>query len=154
MVLDPIPQPLPVYFFGSRPQPPTSPPHSILIRVWTHHITHMNESQITQSYVCNYSFMPHSCVNVSCLDSTENFSKVSSVDIFCTIFCSEPTFEKFSGECAFWEFQTQARPFFRNLTSLYYIYILPIYIIYLYISTQMISLKWSHSNDVTLETAV
>ena len=24
MVLDPIPQPLPVHFFGSRPQPPTS----------------------------------------------------------------------------------------------------------------------------------
>jgi len=27
MVLDPIPQPLPVHFFGSRPQPPTSPRH-------------------------------------------------------------------------------------------------------------------------------
>ena len=26
MVLDPIPQSLPVHFFGSRPQPPTSPP--------------------------------------------------------------------------------------------------------------------------------
>ena len=25
MVLDPIPQSLPVHFFGSRPQPPTSP---------------------------------------------------------------------------------------------------------------------------------
>jgi len=25
MVLDPMPQPLPVHFFGSRPQPPTSP---------------------------------------------------------------------------------------------------------------------------------
>ena len=29
MVLDPIPQPLPVHFFGSRPQPPTSPPYFI-----------------------------------------------------------------------------------------------------------------------------
>ena len=28
MVLDPIPQSLPVHFFGSRPQPPTSPPES------------------------------------------------------------------------------------------------------------------------------
>jgi len=28
MVLDPIPQPLPVHFFGSRPQPPTSAPHA------------------------------------------------------------------------------------------------------------------------------
>ena len=27
MVLDPIPQPLHVHFFGSRPQPPTSPSH-------------------------------------------------------------------------------------------------------------------------------
>ena len=27
MVLDPIPQSLPVHFFGSRPQPPTSPQH-------------------------------------------------------------------------------------------------------------------------------
>ena len=27
MVLSPIPQPLPVHFFGSRPQPPTSPTH-------------------------------------------------------------------------------------------------------------------------------
>ena len=36
MVLDPIPQSLPVHFFGSRPQPPTSPlmltfPHSFLL---------------------------------------------------------------------------------------------------------------------------
>ena len=29
MVLDPIPQSLPVHFFGSRPQPPTSPIESI-----------------------------------------------------------------------------------------------------------------------------
>ena len=29
MVLDPIPQPLPVHFFGSRPQPPTSRPASL-----------------------------------------------------------------------------------------------------------------------------
>ena len=29
MVLDPIPQPLPVHFFGSRPQPPTSPRQSV-----------------------------------------------------------------------------------------------------------------------------
>ena len=28
MVLDPIPQPLPVHFFGSRPQPPTSHLHT------------------------------------------------------------------------------------------------------------------------------
>ena len=28
MVLDPIPQSLPVHFFGSRPQPPTSLPHA------------------------------------------------------------------------------------------------------------------------------
>ena len=33
MVLDPIPQSLPVHFFGSRPQPPTSP-----------HVTRMNKS--------------------------------------------------------------------------------------------------------------
>ena len=31
MVLDPIPQPLPVHFFGSRPQPPTSPSDSLMI---------------------------------------------------------------------------------------------------------------------------
>jgi len=30
MVLDPIPQPLPVHFFGSRPQPPTSPKNPVL----------------------------------------------------------------------------------------------------------------------------
>ena len=29
MVLDPIPQSLPVHFFGSRPQPPTSPPFRV-----------------------------------------------------------------------------------------------------------------------------
>jgi len=29
MVLDPMPQSLPVHFFGSRPQPPTSPRHTV-----------------------------------------------------------------------------------------------------------------------------
>ena len=34
MVLDPIPQILPVHFFGSRPQPPTSPyvPHPVILQ--------------------------------------------------------------------------------------------------------------------------
>jgi len=31
MVLDPIPQSLPVHFFGSRPQPPTSPRHALAL---------------------------------------------------------------------------------------------------------------------------
>jgi len=34
MVLDPIPQSLPVHFFGSRPQPPTSPPLTCIHLVW------------------------------------------------------------------------------------------------------------------------
>jgi len=38
MVLDPIPQSLPVHFFGSRPQPPTSPQSSLLsmLKISTH----------------------------------------------------------------------------------------------------------------------
>ena len=32
MVLDPIPQSLPVHFFGSRPQPPTSRPPCVLVQ--------------------------------------------------------------------------------------------------------------------------
>ena len=32
MVLDPIPQSLPVHFFGSRPQPPTSRSEPFLLR--------------------------------------------------------------------------------------------------------------------------
>jgi len=33
MVLDPIPQSLPVHFFGSRPQPPTSPAFGVQIKL-------------------------------------------------------------------------------------------------------------------------
>ena len=33
MVLDPIPQPLPVHFFGSRPQPPTSHDVCVCVRM-------------------------------------------------------------------------------------------------------------------------
>jgi len=40
MVLDPIPQSLPVHFFGSRPQPSTSPLHSCHAMWHTCHVTH------------------------------------------------------------------------------------------------------------------
>ena len=37
MVLDPIPQILPVHFFGSRPQPPTSPAClNLFVQVYMH----------------------------------------------------------------------------------------------------------------------
>ena len=49
MVLDPIPQPLPVHFFGSRPQPPTSP-QELDIRVGGH-ISSPRLSRCT-SYTC------------------------------------------------------------------------------------------------------
>ena len=41
MVLDPIPQPLPVHYFGSRPQPPTSPSH----QQWLCQITRYHSAQ-------------------------------------------------------------------------------------------------------------
>ena len=45
MVLDPIPQSLPVHFFGSRPQPPTSPRYSAsILRIqWLPHQSHTYE---------------------------------------------------------------------------------------------------------------
>jgi len=36
MVLDPIPQSLPVHFFGSRPQPPTSPLLRLAVKKFGH----------------------------------------------------------------------------------------------------------------------
>jgi len=48
MVLDPIPQSLPVHFFGSRPQPPTSPPcHMNDVN------TYMNEMNLKFQYPYN-----------------------------------------------------------------------------------------------------
>jgi len=42
MVLDPIPQSLPVHFFGSRPQPPTSPHITHIIRlIYDSYTTHI-----------------------------------------------------------------------------------------------------------------
>jgi len=47
MVLDPIPQPLPVHLFGSRPQPPTSPPRYLGAQIqkyrvnWVYHTTNV-----------------------------------------------------------------------------------------------------------------
>ena len=40
MVLDPIPQSLPVHFFGSRPQTPTSPLDLCLSRLRSHYVSH------------------------------------------------------------------------------------------------------------------
>ena len=52
MVLDPILQSLPVHFFGSRPQPPTSP--------WMVHVTHTNTWHIcTMMLYCIFIKPPH-----------------------------------------------------------------------------------------------
>ena len=49
MVLDPIPQPLPVHFFGSRPQPPPSPSNRPL-RFWMFTTWLMHMSDVTRSF--------------------------------------------------------------------------------------------------------
>jgi len=56
MVLDPIPQCLPVHIFGSRPQPPTSP-----------HAKYVIESKHTYQWVLSHMRMGHKThVNESC----------------------------------------------------------------------------------------
>ena len=54
MVLDPIPQPLTVHFFGSRPQPPTSPIYTthVLHNIEGHHI-YGGPLYMTMSHVCS-----------------------------------------------------------------------------------------------------
>jgi len=52
MVLDPIPQSLPVHFVGSRPQPPTSPYNELWVmsHVWMSHVWHiMSHVHVTMS---------------------------------------------------------------------------------------------------------
>ena len=58
MVLDPIPQSLPVHFFGSRPQPPTSPG---IINVCTH-----VRPYPFLSLMCNVVDIQSICVYMQC----------------------------------------------------------------------------------------
>ena len=50
MVLDPIPQSLPVHFFGSRPQPPTSPHIRGTQDMWVQTHTYVYLCQLLQIY--------------------------------------------------------------------------------------------------------
>ena len=64
MVLDPIPQSLPVHFFGSRPQPPTSPPDSARQLPSTQHLVlqcNRGLSHLHQSCVDVFVIEPWSC---------------------------------------------------------------------------------------------
>jgi len=51
MVLDPIPQSLPVHFFGSRPQPPTSRDENTHIYMYIHPYEWMYSTQNIYTYV-------------------------------------------------------------------------------------------------------
>jgi len=60
MVLDPIPQPLTIHFFGSRPQPPTSPSDTLprALYLLTIYLTHQSTSHTnlphTPIYLTHY----------------------------------------------------------------------------------------------------
>ena len=56
MVLDPIPQSLPVHFFGSRPQPPTSPPFTTW-GIHTNRHTCVCMHWYTRVWIHMYSYM-------------------------------------------------------------------------------------------------
>jgi len=56
MVLDPIPQSLPVQFFGSRPQPPTSPLH---IRMCKAGSTERESASALPLYLFKFHSIPH-----------------------------------------------------------------------------------------------
>ena len=60
MVLDPIPQSLPVHFFGSRPQPPTSPyipTPTVHIHTYTNPITYTTLQPLCPTYT-PYPYKP------------------------------------------------------------------------------------------------
>jgi len=57
MVLDPIPQSLPVHFFGSRPQPPTSHPS----RGRIHLVLHSLHSQTHTKHKHIHTHLPSQC---------------------------------------------------------------------------------------------
>jgi len=75
MVLDPIPQSLPVHFFGSRPQPPTSQHAYHLVYIYNPHVYHIVKKTLQHTAQhCNtlqHTVKGHMSVNwVSLVSST------------------------------------------------------------------------------------
>jgi len=99
MVLDPIPQPLPVHFFGSRPQPPTSLPTScyqpsILTQLHTHVDVQWFKAALNHAFsrtyqcgMCNewMSHVPH--INESCPTHKHKSVPSAFAHILCVAVC-------------------------------------------------------------------
>jgi len=82
MVLDPIPQPLPVHFFGSRPQPPTSHTYvsEVLCKVMCVCVW------ISMIYVCMWGRVKmcmYACEVVCCVSSVCMWSIVQMCEYEC-----------------------------------------------------------------------
>ena len=94
MVLDPIPQSLPVHFFGSRPQPPTS--HCISAKT----SRHCNTPQHAAIH-CNT--LQHTATHCNTLQHTKTSRQNSSLDLcrYSTISSEfKCTFHSYPFECA------------------------------------------------------
>jgi len=101
MVLDPIPQSLPVHFFGSRPQPPTSPqqPPSTIASVsdaTPHIIAHFCEEEQNR---CEERTKTDSNKNITTSKSTKSHDSNSSVqnqNLNLNLYCDIPRNLSFS----------------------------------------------------------
>jgi len=73
VVLDPIPQSLPVHFFGSRPQPPTSPPYIYIYMCVCIHITAIRPLAVLSLYALHTNFcitLQHAATQCNTLQRT------------------------------------------------------------------------------------
>ena len=84
MVLDPIPLPLPVHFFGSRPQPPTSPMErlssSLSLSIFS--FLHNTWSKTTQRFVESILFTTHVKTKVVFRKRATNYRALSRKKIY------------------------------------------------------------------------
>jgi len=78
MVLDPIPQSLPVHFFGSRPQPPTSRQEHA--KLCPSHGTYMNESWHIYEWVMSHIWLSHITQRWQVVQSARNQAEGFELD--------------------------------------------------------------------------
>ena len=94
MVLDPIPQPLPVHFFGSRPQPPTSRPEVIFHKRATNYrarwrkMTYGAKASYASSPPCNGTDLWSHCDVTICITRQHTSDKRTFCLIVMSLFAS------------------------------------------------------------------
>jgi len=101
MVVDPIPQSLPVHFFGSRPQPPTSPiplPRRVdggyyfLLMIFFCWVVLCEITSLMHMFLMSHSWMSHSFVLTYFWEREKETSLFLSLSLFIGLFCLNVSF--------------------------------------------------------------